>query len=192
MNRVILTVAAAALPLPALAAEAFVGVLAHDVDVQVAVGHYEEGEQVEIGLRSEPIAALAAVGAPRAYVFGSASTAGETSYAAAGLAWRWGSGGWYFQPGIGLAVHDGTADLPSPWDPGLTPAERTERQRRWREELNFGARVTFAPEISIGRRLGERWSAELTWVHLSHAMLAGDQNPGLDDIGVRIVRKLGR
>jgi hypothetical protein len=75
----------------------------------------------------------------------------------------------YLRPGIGLAVHTG---------PGrLDPTGR----RIW-----FGSRILFEPEIGIGVQLDRRASLEASWVHLSHAQLFGDQNPGLDTVGLRL------
>ena len=44
----------------------------------------------------------------------------------------------------------------------------------------------FEPEVGIGVRLAPRITAEASWVHLSHAQLFGKQNPGIDNIGVRV------
>jgi hypothetical protein len=35
-------------------------------------------------------------------------------------------------------------------------------------------------------------AVEASYIHLSHAKLAGAQNPGLDEVGVRFIFKLGR
>lgn len=193
MRTAVLAALALAVAAPAAAGEVFLGVYDHDADIQVAIGNYEDGAQVALGYRTEPLEGLRVIGRPSAYAFGAVNTAGETNYAVAGLSYRFdfGRGRFYFQPAVGAAVHDGETDLPSPFEPGLTDAERQARFRRGREELDFGSRVVFAPEIGLGWRFGERWAAELSWVHLSHAQLAGEQNPGLDDIGLRVTRRLG-
>ena len=164
-------------PASAAAGEGFVGVYDHDLDMQVAAGGYEDGAQIVVGYRSAPLEALGPLGRPSLYAFGAANTAGETNYAAAGLSWRIAFGErLYVRPGFGVAVHDGEVDLPYP---------QNIRQ------LDLGSRFTFAPEIAAGWRLSDRWAAELSWVHLSHAQLGGEQNPGLDDVGVRLVRRFG-
>jgi lipid A 3-O-deacylase len=75
----------------------------------------------------------------------------------------------YVRPGIGLAVHNGSAGN----------FNRTDR-------IAFGSRVLFEPELGIGARLSERVTAEASIVHMSHATLFGRQNPGIDNIGVRL------
>jgi hypothetical protein len=52
--------------------------------------------------------------------------------------------------------------------------------------------VLFEPEMSLGWRADARWAVELSWIHLSHGQLAGRQNPGLGDLGLRAVYRLGR
>ena len=36
-----------------------------------------------------------------------------------------------------------------------------------------------------------RLSVELSWIHLSHARLAGHYNPGVGDVGVRLLYRYG-
>jgi hypothetical protein len=50
--------------------------------------------------------------------------------------------------------------------------------------------VLFEPEIGIGFQASDRISVEGSWVHMSHAQLFGRQNPGMDNIGVRLNLKL--
>jgi hypothetical protein len=121
------------------------------------------------------------------------NTRGGTDYAAAGFSWRFNFGGdrFYFEPGIGAAIHNGEVNLPSPNDPGLTPAEQAKRLHDWQTKLDLGSRVLFEPEWSLGWRATDRFSLELSWIHMSHAQLAGPQNPGLGDFGVRAVYRYG-
>jgi lipid A 3-O-deacylase len=46
--------------------------------------------------------------------------------------------------------------------------------------------VLFEPEIGIGTALSKRLSIEASWVHMSHAQLAGKENPGIDNLGMRL------
>jgi hypothetical protein len=46
--------------------------------------------------------------------------------------------------------------------------------------------VLFEPEIGVGVEVTERMSVEASWVHMSHATLFSGQNPGIDNIGVRL------
>jgi hypothetical protein len=155
---------ATALAAPAGAGELFGGLYAHDVDWITASGE-EHGLDFELGWRGGRI--LRALGGPRPHAFVSVNSAGQTHFAAAGLSWRIGNTV-YVRPGIGLAVHTG----PGRFDP--------TGRRIW-----FGSRILFEPEIGLGLRLNSRVSVEASWVHLSHAQLFSDQNPGLDTVGLR-------
>lgn len=177
---------------PATAGEAFLGVYAHDIDDQISHGHYEEGPQIVGGFRTTALDELKVIGRPRVHVLAGVNTRGGTNYAAAGLSWRLPVGeAFYIEPGVGIAVNDGAVNLPSPLEAGLTAAERRRRQSDWDTRLDLGSRVTFEPEISFGWRVSDRLSAEVSWIHLSHAQLAGPQNPGLGDVGVRLVYRYG-
>ncbi len=153
---------------PALGQELFGGVYVHDVDTGLTKSGIEEGVDLELGWRGERIGLLRLIGAPRPQAFVSLNSAGNTHFAAAGLAWKIG-GRVYLRPGIGLAVHTG---------PGrVVPGD---------DRIDFGSRILFAPELGVGTQLNERISVEASWVHLSHAQLFGPQNPGLDTIGLRL------
>lgn len=190
MKAVLAAAAAAALcavASGAAAQEVFGGVYAHDISDGLSIGGFEDGVQVIGGWRSAPIDELEAVGSPSLHLLAAANTAGETNYAAVGLSWRFQLGErFYFRPGIGVAVHDGDVDFPSPYQSGITEAERQRRFRRGAEELDLGSRVLFEPELALGYQATERLAVELSWVHVSHATLAGDQNPGLSDVGLRL------
>jgi hypothetical protein len=178
---------------PALASELSLGVYQHDIDDTFSFGHTEHGKQIVIGARTAPIDELAFIWRPRAHVIAGFNTAGGTDYLAAGLSWRLNFGGdrFYFEPGVGAAIHNGAVDLPSPYDPGLTPAEQARRLYNWTHKLDLGSRVLFEPEWSLGWRATDRLSLEISWIHLSHAQLAGQQNPGLGDFGLRAVYRYG-
>ena len=162
---------------PALADEVFGGVYAHEVDTPFTLKTYEDGTDIQIGYRTDPIEALGVIGKPAAHVFVSANTAGDTSFAAAGLDWTVRMGRtFYVRPGIGLAVHDAPSFRLNP--------EGTRR-------TDFGSRVLFEPELAIGAQLTPKLSLEASWVHISNGRIFnGHQNPGLDTIGVRANLKL--
>lgn len=149
------------------AGEIFGGVYAHDVNIVTQSG-IESGVDLQLGWRGERRDGLDFIGRPSPYIFGQINSAGDTSFAAAGLSWMFGNR-FYFRPGIGLAIHNG----PNDFDPS---------GRR----IYLGSRVLFEPEIGVGMKIGDRASAEISWVHLSHAQLAGQQNPGLDTVGLRV------
>ena len=54
------------------------------------------------------------------------------------------------------------------------------------DRIAFGSRVLFEPELGIGTRINNRLSVEASWVHMSHAQLFGGENPGIDNLGVRL------
>ena len=176
----------------ALAGEVFGGVYAHDIDDQISKGHFEEGPQIIVGARTTALEELKAIGSPRVHLLAAANTRGGTNYVSAGLSWRFRfAERFYIQPGVGLAVHDGPINLPSPDAPGLTQAERETRALDIRTKLDLGSRVLFEPELSVGWRATPRLAFELSWIHLSHGQTMGKQNPGLGDFGLRAIYRYG-
>jgi hypothetical protein len=156
---------------PASAGELFAGLHAHAVNTPFSLRSGEEGgANGSIGYRFDGI------GGSRfqPYVFGALNSRGDTSYAAAGISARFG-GRLYVRPGIGLAIHNGSAgnfDIP---DNG---------------EVEFGSRILFEPELALGYQLNDRLGIEASIVHLSQGQFFGRQNPGVDNIGVRLNWKL--
>lgn len=182
----------------AAAQEAWGGLFAHDVEflgetLGVGVSKREEGVDLQAGVRSEPLGFL---WRPRAYAIASVNSAGDTSFAGAGLAWRLPlarGGRLYLQPGLGVAYHTGEDQLPDFREPGITPQEAQRRAALRAEEKEYGAKVLLQPELSLGYAFNERIAGELSYVHLSNGRLYGDgQNDGLDMLGARIVYRFGR
>jgi hypothetical protein len=161
------------IPASAEAGEIFAGLHVHDVKTPLDESGLEKGIDLSLGFRGGQIGKLLG-GALQPYFFGAINTAGDTGYAAAGLSARFGlGGGWYVRPAVGLAIHDGSAGK----------YFRPDR-------IAFGSRVLLEPEIAIGTRVGQGVSLEASWVHMSHAQLAGKENPGIDNLGVRLNFKL--
>jgi hypothetical protein len=50
--------------------------------------------------------------------------------------------------------------------------------------------VLAQPELGIGADINQRLSIEASLVHLSHGQFFGGQNPGIDNLGVRVNLKL--
>lgn len=169
MIRSCLCAALVALPVPALATEAFLGVAAQSVETPFTIATGQRGTSLQAGVRGRPIGGLRAVGSPQPYLFGAVNTGGGVSFAAAGLSWRIGKGPVFLRPGIGLAIHDGRI-------PTYDAVGRSD----------LGSRVLFEPELALGVRISPRVAVEASWVHLSHAQLFGGQNPGVDIIGARL------
>lgn len=121
------------------------------------------------------------------------STAGRTSFASVGAEWRQHvfHGRVYGQIGIGVTVIDGYHFTPDPFAPGLSRDEAWRRYDIYRRRTSFGSRVLFNPNASLGVRLDRRWAIELAWEHFSHRQIFSETNPGIDNVGLRIVRALG-
>ena len=151
---------------PAHAAELFGGVYKHAVPSPFSLeGGREKGIDLQLGFRGGRL--FPGLGL-QPYAFGAFNTAGDTSYAAAGLSWRFGKT-LFVRPGLGLAIHDGSAAKFD--DP---------------DTIALGSRILFEPELGVGYQLNDRASLEAHWVHLSHATLFSSQNPGMDNIGARV------
>jgi len=178
MTRCLVLAAAAALvpTAPAAAQEVFAGLYAHEVDTPLTLRTEESGADIAAGYRFAPIEALAAIGKPAPYVIGSLNTAGDTSFAGAGLSWTIGKGPFYVRPAVGLVVHDGPSHRVSP----LT-GRRTD----------LGSRVLFEPEIGLGYRVSDKVSVEASWMHISQGRVFNwEQNPGIDMMGARLAYRL--
>ena len=123
-----------------------------------------------------------------------ASTAGRTSFASIGAEWRQHVAGnrVYGQIGIGVTIHDGYRFLPDPFEAGISNGEAWRRFDIFTTRVGFGSRVLFNPNASIGVRINRRWAAELSWEHFSHRQIFNEVNPGIDAVGFRLIRTIGR
>jgi hypothetical protein len=170
MKLAVLFLASIAAASPAAAGELFGGLYVHDVDTPLTKSGVEGGLDFQLGWRGGRIK-----GTPlQPYIFGAVNTAGETNYGAVGISAKFGNR-IYIRPGLGIAVHTGSArNVEDPTN----------------GKVDFGSRILFEPELGIGAEISDRLSIEGSWVHLSHAQLFGRQNPGMDNIGVRLNLKL--
>jgi len=159
----------AAIPSGAKAGELFGGVYVHDVRLPTNLSGLEDGMDVQLGYRGDTIARLWRAQL-QPYLFAAVNTAGNTSYGAVGISAKFQLGRqWYFRPGLGVAIHTGSAGK----------FYRTDK-------IAFGSRVLFEPELNVGTRINDRLSAEASWVHMSHAQLRARENPGIDNLGLRL------
>ncbi len=149
---------------PAHAAEIFGGLYVHDIKSPLSQSDFEGGADLQVGWRGGRIGPTPL----QPYAFAAINTAGETNYGAIGISAKFGNK-LYVRPGLGLAVHTGSAGN----------FQRTDR-------IAFGSRVLFAPEVGVGTQINDRLSIEASWVHMSHGQLFGRQNPGIDNVGVRV------
>jgi hypothetical protein len=151
---------------PAYAGEVFGGLYVHDVRTPLDKSGIEGGADVQLGYRGGRIGHTPL----QPYVFGAVNTAGNTSYAAIGLSAKFGRSV-YIRPGVGLAIHTGSAE---------------KFQDPTNDKIDFGSRILFEPEVGVGAQVNDRLSIEASWVHMSHAQLFSRQNPGIDNFGVRL------
>lgn len=127
------------------------------------------------------------VGSPRPYVIASLNTAGDTSFGGAGLQWRWAfAEGWAVEPGVGYVIHNGELDFPYPQgDPRNDPISE--------QQVFFGSRDLFRTSFALSRDVSEKWGVQVVYEHLSHGQILGEgRNQGIDNIGVRVIYRLGR
>ncbi len=149
---------------PAHAGEIFGGLYVHDIKSPLTQSDFEGGMDLQIGWRGGRIGPTPL----QPYAFAALNTAGNTNYGAVGISAKFGNK-LYVRPGLGVAVHTGSSGN----------FQRTDR-------IAFGSRILFAPELGVGTQLNDRVSVEASWVHMSHAQLFGRQNPGIDNVGLRI------
>jgi hypothetical protein len=151
---------------PVQAGDLFGGVYVHDVKLPTDLSGIERGLDFLVGYRGGRIAPTPL----EPYAFAALNSAGKTDYAAVGLSAKFGRS-IYIRPGLGLALHTGSAEkFKDPND----------------NEIDFGSRLLFEPEIAVGTRINSRLSIEASWIHMSHGQLFGKQNPGVDNLGVRL------
>lgn len=164
-QRTFLVAAGLAAAAPASADELFAGAYAHDIDSPLSASGTEKGADIQVGWRGGRIGRTPL----QPYAFVAANTAGDTNYAAVGLSAKFGDR-LFVRPGLGVALHTGSArDFADP-----------------DHRIEFGSRLLFEPELGVGVRISERVTAEASWVHMSHARLFGRQNPGIDNVGIRV------
>jgi hypothetical protein len=162
-------VAAIGFPAAAQADELFGGVHVHDVKTPLDAAGIESGIDFSLGYRAGTIGRLWKAQL-QPYIFVAVNSAGNTSYGAVGLSGKIPLGRQiYVRPGLGIAVQTGSAGK----------YYRTDK-------IAFGSRVLFEPEVALGTQISKRVSVEASWVHMSHGQLFGRENPGIDNLGVRL------
>jgi lipid A 3-O-deacylase len=173
VKRVLFPLAATAalgIATPAHADEVFGGLYVHDIESPLTKSGVEEGMDVQLGWRGDRIGRTPF----QPYAFAAVNTAGQTHYAAIGISAKFGDR-IFIRPGVGLAIHTGSAAKVH------YPAD---------DDIEFGSRILFEPELGIGARINDRLTVEASWVHMSHATIFSDQNPGIDNVGLRLSYRL--
>ena len=148
--------------------ELFGGLYDHDVKTPLDKSGIESGVDFMAGYRGGRIGRTPL----QPYIFGALNSAGNTNYAAVGLSAKFGDR-IFIRPGFGIAFQTGSA----------ADYYRTDK-------IAFGSRVLFEPEVGIGARINPRLSIEASWVHMSHATLFSRENPGIDNLGMRLTLAL--
>lgn len=146
---------------------------------------------------------------PQPYIGGALNLEGETSHGGIGLLWRQTfAENFYLDFSFGLAAHDGTLEA-NPSDlvqrvaddpsivPNLSAAEVAQFQidiaafqNRQATEIDFGSRILFRQQLSLGYRWSDDWSAHVFVEHLSNGkiLVQNAPNEGLDTMGFRVSR----
>ena len=162
-------------PVAATAQEAYVGGFGHNLDLGISARPREHGADVEVGLRTAPLVETRLIQL-RGYGMGSFNSDHGVNFGSIGLALRFKlPRGFYIQPGLGGAAQTGD----------------DHHYQFYSDRLSLGSRFLFQPELAVGLPLGPRFAAELAYVHISNAHLS-PQNPGMDDLGVRLVYRFPR
>jgi lipid A 3-O-deacylase len=168
--------------------EVHVGVMAHNICViNCDNANKEDGPNVEFQVSFDSPSFLSWAWSPQPYLMASVNTAGNTSFAAAGLEWRWDfAEKWALEPGFGLAVHDAESDNPFP--NGSPEAEAFSN-----EHVLLGSDVLFRTSLGLTYDMDGPWEAQLFYEHLSHGqILASGRNQGLDEVGIRFGYQFGQ
>ncbi|MES2338728.1 MAG: acyloxyacyl hydrolase [Pseudomonadota bacterium] len=144
----------------------------------------------QIIYRSRPLAVALK---PRLTAKLQVNTGGKTSFASVGAEWRQHvlKRRIYGQIGIGLTIHDGYTAIPDPFDFAPGSADFMKRYDLYATRTNFGSRILFNPNLSVGVRVNPRWAIEASLEHFSHNNWFGRVNEGMDTLGLRLVRTLG-
>jgi lipid A 3-O-deacylase len=164
-----------------------VGPLAHNICVtNCKNADKEDGPVIDAQLNFRSPDFLDWAFSPRPYLAIAPNVSGDTSFAAAGLEWRWEFvDGWAITPGVGYAIHDGEVKNAFPnGDPRATQFSA--------EHVLYGSRDLFRSSIGLQHEFTAKWSAEAYFVHYSHGQILGSgRNQGTDQAGVRIGYRFG-
>ncbi len=168
-------------------ASAHAGLVAHNIKVVDDKNAEKESSAIlEAQVNFDSPGFLDWLGSPEPYVLGAANLGGETSFAAAGLEWRWALGEkWALTPSLGYAVHDGELDNPH-------PGGSLEAAQFQAEHVLYGSRDVWRVTVGLSRQIGAGVEAQVVATHYSHGQILGSgRNQGVDQIGLRIGKRFG-
>ncbi len=130
---------------------------------------------------------------PQPYINGTLNLGGKTSFAGAGLMWRQNLGKkFYADFALGGVIHDGETDIFLTEDLTVENAARefSEFFRERETQIEFGSRLLFREQVTLGVRLDDHWAGEVFFEHLSNGYAPeSGKNDGVDNIGVKVARR---
>jgi lipid A 3-O-deacylase len=168
--------------------EIHVGVMDHNICVtNCKNADKEDGPNVEFQVSFDSPGFLSWAGSPQPYLMASFNTGGDTSFAGAGLEWRWNfAGNWALEPGVGVVIHDGETN--NPFANGTPEAAAFSD-----EHVLLGSDVLFRTSLGLTYDFEGPWEAQIFYEHLSHGQIfASGRNQGLDELGVRFGYQFGQ
>lgn len=167
--------------------EVKVGLLQHNVCITSCKNaDKESGPILDVQVNFASPKFLDWAGAPHPYLSVSPNLSGDTSFAAAGLEWKWAfADHWAFVPAFGYALHNGeTNNAYRDGDPRATPFAAGH--------VLYGSRDLFRSAIGLQHDLSGKVSAEGYYVHYSHGQILGHgRNQGADQLGLRLNYRFG-
>lgn len=185
--------------------EVRIGLAEHDIRVIGNLEPVEESVAVNAEIIFDEPEFLKWALSPQPYIGGTLNVGGGTSYGGAGLMWRQNLGDkFYGDFAFGLVVHDGTnqseisddlkraiSDLdPNSPIPLAVTAGLNEFFFRRNKTIQYGSRVLFRQQLTLGYRIDPKWAVEGFFEHISHAKVLSDgPNDGSDAAGFRVNRR---
>lgn len=159
------------------------GVMNHNICVSDCKNANKESPiNIDGELRFGPSSFLSLIGSPHPYVMASINTGGDTSFAATGIEYDWKFlQRWHFEPGFGLAIHDGALNNKFP--------NGTQASTDYDDDhVLLGSRVLFRTNIVFTRDFTDNLGLQGIYEHLSNGKILGHgHNQGLDELGLRLV-----
>ncbi len=167
--------------------EARLGVMAHNLCItDCKNADKEDGPNIQGEIVFNSPDFLSWAFSPKPFVMASVNTAGNTSFAGAGLQYSFRfADNWAFEPGLAYVIHDGAVSNPFP-DGSPQASAFTD------ENVLLGSEDLFRTTFALTRYFNDRLGAQLIYEHLSHGQILGDgRNQGLDNFGVRLTYTFG-